>query len=262
MSSSIRICGAHILAGKIWQTELINKKKDGTLYTEEMTITPLLNDNGEIEHFIAIKQDVSVRKQFEETLSISEARYRSLFEESPVAILEEDFSAVKTRIDSLRRRGVKDWRRYFTAHPELVLELAGLVKILDVNKAAIKFHGASSKQDLHKDLALFFRDNQESKFIDELVCFAEGNTSFHVETLNRTFDGRLVHLIIYWSVAPGHEEDLSKVIVSILDVSVLKKAEEIFKTQKPAAGKNCRTWAGNWQPPGTYQLFIELLKNM
>ncbi len=219
----------NILAGKIWHTQLINKKKNGTYYTEEMTITPLLDDNGAIEHFIAVKQDVSVRKQFEDTLSISEARYRSLFEESPIAILEEDFSAVYTRITQLRRRGVKDWKRYFKKNPQVVREMAGLVKILDVNKAAIQFHGASSKQDLHKNLSLFFQDNPESKFLNELVCFAEGKTKFHLETVNKTFDGRLVNIIIYWSVAPGYEKDLSKVIVSIVDVSILKEAEESLK---------------------------------
>jgi PAS domain S-box-containing protein len=220
---------AAILAGNTWHTEVVNKKKDGTLYTEEMTVTPLLDVNGEIKHFIAIKQDVTARKEYEENLSHRESRYRSLFEESPIAILEEDFSAVKTRIDALRRRGVKDWRRYFANHPELVSEMASLVKILDVNNAAIKFHGAKSKQELQKNLAHFFRDNQESKFHEELVCFAEGKNNFHLETVNRTFDGRLVHIIIYWSVAPGHEEDHSKVIVSIVDVSVLKEAEETLK---------------------------------
>jgi PAS domain S-box-containing protein len=221
-----------ILAGKIWHTELVNKKKDGTLYTEEMTITPLLDDKGEVEYFIAIKQDVTARKQFEDALSHRESRYRSLFEESPVAILEEDFSVVKTRIDALRRRGVKDWRRYFARHPEIVREMASRVKIIDVNNAAILFHGAKSKQDLQKNLGRFFQDNPDSKFLDELVCFAEGRTKFHFETVNRTYDGRLVHLIIYWSVAPGHEEDLSKVIVSIVDISVLKEAEESLKRKQ------------------------------
>lgn len=54
-----------ILAGEVWQGELINRRKDGSLYPEEMTITPVLDGAGEITHFIAIKQDITERKSVE-----------------------------------------------------------------------------------------------------------------------------------------------------------------------------------------------------
>ncbi len=47
---------------------LINKKKDGTLYDEKMLITPVENKNGEISHFVAIKQDISKEKKLEQQL--------------------------------------------------------------------------------------------------------------------------------------------------------------------------------------------------
>jgi PAS domain S-box-containing protein len=50
-----------ILSGKVWHGELINKRKDGSLYVEEMTITPVLSGEKGITHFIAIKQDVTQR---------------------------------------------------------------------------------------------------------------------------------------------------------------------------------------------------------
>jgi light-regulated signal transduction histidine kinase (bacteriophytochrome) len=52
-----------VVAGQVWRGELVNKRKDGTLYQEEMTITPVLGDHGDISHFIAIKQDITERKQ-------------------------------------------------------------------------------------------------------------------------------------------------------------------------------------------------------
>ncbi len=57
-----------ILDGQVWHSELVNKRKDGSLYTEEQTITPLIDQKGKISHFIAIKQDVSERKKSEFTL--------------------------------------------------------------------------------------------------------------------------------------------------------------------------------------------------
>ena len=57
-----------ILTGRVWQGELINRRKDGTLYNEEMTITPIQKSNGEISHFIAVKQDITKQKQRKEQL--------------------------------------------------------------------------------------------------------------------------------------------------------------------------------------------------
>jgi PAS domain S-box-containing protein len=54
-----------IAAGQTWHGEIVNRKKDGRLYTEEMTVTPVQGEDGQISHFIAIKQDVSARKQAE-----------------------------------------------------------------------------------------------------------------------------------------------------------------------------------------------------
>jgi two-component system, NtrC family, sensor kinase len=69
-----------ILSGSVWQGEITNRNKDGSLYTEGMTITPVLDSADQISHFIAIKQDISERKRTEENLKASEERYRELFE--------------------------------------------------------------------------------------------------------------------------------------------------------------------------------------
>ncbi len=57
-----------ITSGKKWEGILINKKKDGSLYEEKMLITPVANENGEISHFVAIKQDISKEKKLEQQL--------------------------------------------------------------------------------------------------------------------------------------------------------------------------------------------------
>ncbi|MEI8233207.1 MAG: PAS domain S-box protein [Verrucomicrobiota bacterium] len=57
-----------VLAGEVWQGEMINRRKDGSLYSEEMTITPMKDHRGRVTHFIAVKQDITERKQMEENL--------------------------------------------------------------------------------------------------------------------------------------------------------------------------------------------------
>lgn len=55
-----------VLSGDVWQGRMVNRRKDGSLYTEEQTITPVRDMNGSITHFIAIKLDVSERVQAEQ----------------------------------------------------------------------------------------------------------------------------------------------------------------------------------------------------
>ncbi len=54
-----------LLSGKTWAGEIINRRKDGSLYFEKQVITPVMNDAHEITHFIAIKEDISDDKRLE-----------------------------------------------------------------------------------------------------------------------------------------------------------------------------------------------------
>ena len=54
----------------VWKGTLVNRRKDGSQYIEEMTITPLIDDNNRILHFIGIKQDVTEREQRERELTV------------------------------------------------------------------------------------------------------------------------------------------------------------------------------------------------
>ena len=71
-----------ISTGNIWHGEFTNRRKDGSLYEEEQTITPVRSGRGDITHFVAVKQDITERKRSEETLKNSENKYRALFEDS------------------------------------------------------------------------------------------------------------------------------------------------------------------------------------
>lgn len=79
-----------ILRGEVWQGEVVNRRKDGSEYCEEMIITPVRDHTGAVRRFVAIKQDISSRKQTEEALARERDLLRTLMENSPDLIYFKD----------------------------------------------------------------------------------------------------------------------------------------------------------------------------
>jgi len=96
-----------ITSGQIWHGEIINRRKDGSFYNEEQIITPLKNTDGKISHFIAIKQDITARKQageeIRQRLSELEVLYQSGLAFSqfahPKAIAEKIIQLLDQKMD-------------------------------------------------------------------------------------------------------------------------------------------------------------------
>jgi PAS domain S-box-containing protein len=79
-----------ITAGRTWRGELVNRRKDGTLYPEEMHLTPVRDSTGAITHFIGIKEDVSERNAALASLRYSEGRFRAVADSASDAIIVAD----------------------------------------------------------------------------------------------------------------------------------------------------------------------------
>ncbi len=218
-----------IIAGGEWRGEFHNKKKDGTLYWESASISPVRDEAGIITHFVAAKTDITDRKNAEQALWESEARYRSLFEDSPVSLWEKDFSAVKTYIDHL---GVTELGGYFAEHPEAVGECVAKVKLVQVNQAACALYGAPNKAALLTGLAHYLPEESRAIFRNELIAFANGETRFERESVHRTFTGDMIDCVVTVSIAPGYENTWEKVFVSVIDITTRKQMEETLRTSE------------------------------
>lgn len=79
-----------LTAGKVWHGELQNRRKNGTLYWERATITPILDSNGTITHYIGIKEDINALKSFEEQLQSTQHNLQQLIDSASSYIWSVD----------------------------------------------------------------------------------------------------------------------------------------------------------------------------
>lgn len=105
-----------VLAGEVWRGEIINRRKNGELYEEEMTISPVKTEEGEIQCFVAVKRDVSDKRAMERALTAANERLKQNLEKISRLKAELAEQAVRDPLTGLYNR------RYL--HETLPRELA------------------------------------------------------------------------------------------------------------------------------------------
>jgi len=214
-------------------------KEEGHFNEEDLKMLELLSN-----HISEARKRVNLREELEK----SEKRYRSLFEESPISIWEEDLSKVKKYLDELKDFGVKDFEKYLAENPEKVEDITEMLEVKDVNKTTLEVFGANSKEEIFDNFDKILRDEAMEGFIDELTAIANDEHSFKTsECVNYTLDGEKRYFYLKLTTLV---EDFSKVLVSLVDITQLKETQnELRKSEKK--------YRSIFENTGTAMLMIE-----
>ncbi len=212
-----------------------------TLQTSEYDLT---GPDGDVLHFearsvpidqaevLTVVRDITQVTRAQARLRASEAEYRSLFEDSPIAMLEEDYSAVRQHIERLRAEGVTDFAAHFTDHPDVADSFATEIRIVNVNHAALTLYGAESLDALVAGLPTFYGPEMRRSFRAKLLALVEGTPHIQLEAQHGTLTGEQISVIVTTSLAPGYETSWGKVFTSVVDVTGLKRAEQAEREQR------------------------------
>jgi len=170
-------------------------------------------------------EDITEREDARRAEAEQRRQAEGIFQYSPVSLWIEDFSRIRTLIEDIRDRGITDFRTFMDVHPEFVRQCMSEIRVIDVNQSTLDLFGARDQNDLLHRLGEIFRDDMEKPFREQLMELWNGNLFHHREVVNYALDGSMRHILLHFSVFPGHEGDWSRVQVALADITARKKAE-------------------------------------
>ncbi|MFC5387138.1 diguanylate cyclase domain-containing protein [Aquamicrobium segne] len=170
-------------------------------------------------------EDVTPRENARRELDRHKLYAEGLFEHSPVSLWVEDFSRIKQLMDTIRQRGIVDFRVFTDVHPEFVLQCMSEIRVLDINVETLELFLAPDKKTLLQSQPEIFKGEMEVFFREQLIDLWNGVLFQRREVVNYALDGSERHVLMQFSVLPGYEEDWSLVQVALTDITARKKAE-------------------------------------
>lgn len=162
-------------------------------------------------------------------MSDASDHFESLFEYAPISLWEQDYSDIKTFLDELRAKGIRDLGKYLDEHPSEIDRSLKLIKVKHVNRETVNMFGAKDEAELLASLDRMFRDEMRAHWRSELMALWDGEISWSGDGINYRLDGEALHIRLHWRILPECESNWECVLVSIENITALKLAERRFR---------------------------------
>ncbi len=230
-----------IEAGRVWHGEIYNKRKDGRLYVEEMTITPILGPTGAVTRYVAVKTDVTERRRQEEAIRTLATRDLLTGLPNQAAFVEElEHAVTACRAGGTASLVMLDLDRFAVlndaaGHPvgdRLIAVVADQIAVLLPPRASLFRFGG--------DQYTVILDGAD---LDEAEALAEALRAA-VEKIRFEVDGAAYHVTTSAGVAPVSPAGRASEALALVD-SALQEAKE--------RGRN-RVVALRAMPSGMYRM--------
>ena len=139
----------------------------------------------------------------------------------------EDFSEVKALFETWRADGVRDIRAHLKADVSRVRACSSRIKVLAVNDTTLELFEARDLDHLVSNLSLVFRGEMLESHVQELAALWGGKTEFTSDAVNYSLSGRRMDIQLKAAVLPGHEQSLSRILMTTEDVTEREDARRM-----------------------------------
>ena len=176
---------------------------------------------------VGLRTDITELKQRQEALRKSDARFREIFDESPVSLWEEDWSPLKGMLDDLKQQGIEDLAGYFQDHLEQLHQAYNASRVIDISRETLRVYRAKSKAELHAVLSSAKADPEELQgFAGTIEAFAGGAASYEYEAKETACDGREIVTRVRTVLPPNYRDSWSRILITIDDITEQKRYQQ------------------------------------
>lgn len=172
-----------------------------------------------------LTQEIKEHKQAENELILSKKRYQNLFQNSPVPLWEEDFTEIMQFIKKMKEQGVHDLRDYIESNPSFLIKCSREVKILDVNKEALRLHDVRTKEELLGNLDNIFTEKSFDTFKEEIIALSKGYLKFESEGEVKSLSGEKKKIYIKM-IIDVESSGLTRALIATVDITERNKMED------------------------------------
>lgn len=234
---------AHLLSGASGYEQEFRVQRGAREFWlhEQVAISPVGPNEWKL---VGVITDLAARREAERAVHESELRFRTLFEHTPVAIVETDFGEVGRLQAALRAQGVSDLGAYFDQDPRRLHEAARSVRFVDCNATAVAMFRAKTKSDFRRRRGLLA--TAEAMWMVKTIMLAvwEGRNAVETEAQMKDFAGAAHQVHVRWWVERGKDGlDLRQAVIVLVDVTELKKAEAALAAEKERLAVTLRAMA-------------------
>jgi PAS domain S-box-containing protein len=219
-----------------WRVEFRFIHTDRGIIWLEGHSTPLLEPDSSIL-WHGFLTDITERKQAEKTIQEERQHFRNLFEHSPMATWLEDFSDIIQWMNGLRAQGVTNLNEYLAQNPEQMTAALSLIKVVDVNQAAVSQNAARDKAHLINSMTQLLTPKTYPDLQKEIEALWQSGRSVEFALNGYRLDGQPLTAIIRMDVPESNgEPDYSRVIITSTDITELTEAEKALRESEERLG--------------------------
>jgi len=208
-----------------FESETVNYALDGRRLDVRVRARVLPGHEDSWSRVLVSLDDVTERVAAQRLRDESAKHARSLFDRSPVSLWVEDFSAVRSLLESIRARGITDFATFIKVHPDFVTRCMQEIRVIDVNHETLRMFGAPDLQTLLGNISRVFRDEMRESFAEQLQDLWNGKTVQQREVLNYSLSGEALNIHMQFAVQDDRLDTWDLVLVSLVDITARKKAE-------------------------------------
>jgi PAS domain S-box-containing protein len=157
-------------------------------------------------------------------VDLQQTGWEQVFRSAMVPMFVEDISGLRRAIAEVKSRGVDEFGPWLDAHPEFITQALALVKVVDVNRAAITLNAAADRQEMLNSLDRLILPESLPGTKGVLKAIERGDEYFEGECQYRTLDDRHYFTMNQaWIPSPENPGDL--LVFATIDITALKKAQ-------------------------------------